>query len=222
MDEMTSAWPLFGLRLATPRLVLRPLTDADIPALVAAAQSGIHDPGRSPFSHPWTSVPDTELPGNMAVHVWRTRAQTTAAQWTLPFGVWHDGELVGVQDLVAADFGTLRTVSTGSWLRQSAQGRGIGTEMRTAVVLYAFDHLGAEIAESEAATWNRASLGVSRAVGYLPNGTTRKSCGGSAQDVQLLRLVPEGLRRPSWTLGVEGHDAVASFLGLGTGVHVDS
>ncbi|MBM6620930.1 GNAT family N-acetyltransferase [Micrococcaceae bacterium RIT802] len=217
-----TTWPLFDLRLTTPRLVLRPITDVDIPAFVAAAQSGIHDPARSPFSFPWTAVPDAELPANMAVHVWRTRAQTTAAQRTLPFGVWHEGELVGMQDLVAVEFATLRTVSTGSWLRQSVQGRGIGTEMRTAVVLYAFDHLGAEIAESEAASWNLASLGVSRGVGYLPNGTTRKSWGGSAQDVQLLRLDPDRLRRPAWTLGVEGHDGVASFLGLDAAVPVDS
>ncbi len=219
---MTSAWPLFALRLATPRLVLRPITDDHIPAFIAAAQSGIHDPARSPFSYPWTSVPADELPANMALHVWRTRARTTAAQWTLPFGVWNEGELVGMQDLVAADFGTLRTVSTGSWLRQSAQGRGIGTEMRTAVVLYAFDHLGAEVAETEAASWNTASLAVSRAVGYAPNGSTRKSWGGNAQDVQHLRLEPQELNRPAWTLEVGGHDGVASFLGLGATVRADS
>ncbi|WP_372697827.1 GNAT family N-acetyltransferase [Arthrobacter sp. JSM 101049] len=222
MENPTIPWPLFDLRLTTRRLVLRPMTDDDIPAFIAAAQSGIHDPARSPFSYPWTSVPEAELPANMAVHVWRTRAQTTAAAWTLPFGVWHEGELVGMQDLVAVEFGTLRTVSTGSWLRQSAQGRGIGTEMRTAVVLYAFDHLGAEVAESEAAGWNAASLGVSRAVGYEPNGIHRKQWSAAAEDVQLLRLTPDRLHRPAWTLHVEGHDGVASFQGLGAAVHADS
>lgn len=180
MDEITAAWPLFGLRLATPRLVLRPITDEDLPAFTAAARSGIHDPARNPFSYPWTAAPDGELPANMARHVWRTRAETSPARWTLPFGVWHEGELVGAQDLVSTDFATLRTVSTGSWLCHSAQGQGIGTEMRTAVVLYAFDHLGAEAAETEAANWNEA------------------------------------------TLRVQGHDAVASFLGAGARVHADS
>ena len=222
MENPTIPWPLFALRLATPRLVLRPVTDDDLPAFIAAAESGIHDPARSPFSFPWTDVPPEELPANMARHVWRTRAETSRQRWTLPFGVWHEGELVGMQDLVSTDFATLRTVSTGSWLRQSAQGQGIGTEMRTAVVLYAFDHLGAQMAETEAASWNEASLGVSRAVGYAPNGTTRKAWGGSAQEVQHLRLEPQGLNRPDWTLRVQGHDAVASFLGLGAGGHADS
>ncbi|HXD27123.1 MAG TPA: GNAT family protein [Arthrobacter sp.] len=214
--DATTTWPIFGLRLHTPRLTLRPLADGDLPAFIDAARSGIHDPDRSPFSFPWTSVPPQELPANMARHAWRTRAETTTAHWTLPLGIWRGGELVGVQDLVGADFATLRTVSTGSWLRRSAQGQGIGTEMRTAVLLYAFDHVGAEVAESEAASWNLPSLGVSRAVGYAPNGTTRKAWGGRAQEVQVLRMLPHQLRRPAWMLGVEGHDAVASFLGLPT------
>lgn len=214
MDALTDSWPLFGLHLSTPRLELRAVTDEDLPAFQAAGLSGIHEPGRSPFSHPWTDVPDAELPANMARHVWRTRAQTQPGDWTLSFGVWHEGELVGMQDLLGQDFARMRLVTTGSWLTRSAQGRGIGTEMRTAVVLYAFDHLGAQVAESDAASWNLSSLGVSRAVGYEDNGVTRRMWGDSAQEVQRVRLTSELLRRPDWSLQVTGHDAVASFLGL--------
>ena len=124
-----------------------------------------------------------------------------------------DGEFIGCQDIGAKDFATLRTVSTGSWLRQSVQGQGLGKEMRTAVALYAFDWLGAEVAESEAAVWNAASLGVSRALGYELNGVTRKSWGGKAEEVQNVRLTPATFKRPSWTLEVQGHESAASYLG---------
>ncbi|MDE8667543.1 GNAT family protein [Pseudarthrobacter sp. H3Y2-7] len=212
MTALTAIWPLFGLTLTTPRLVLRPITDDDIPAAVAAAASGIHDPGRNPFSNPWTELPADALGPNMAQWYWRCRGQATPKDWTLLLGIWHEGQFVGCQDIGAKDFATLRTVSTGSWLKQSVHGRGLGTEMRAAVVLWAFNWLGAEVAESEAAAWNSSSLGVSRALGYELNGTARMSWGGKAVDVQKVRVTPATFKRPDWTLQVEGHEAAAKFL----------
>ena len=215
MTALSSLWPLFSLTLTTPRLVLRPITDDDIPAAVAAARSGIHEPGKSPFSTPWAEVPAEELGPNMARWHWRCRAETTPESWSLILGIWHEGLLVGCQDVGAKDFAALKTVSTGSWLKQSVQGRGLGKEMRAAVVLYAFDWLKAEVAESEAAAWNAASLGVSRALGYELNGITRTAWGDKVEDVQKIRLTPATFKRPDWTLQVEGHEPAASFLGVG-------
>ena len=134
--------------------------------------------------------------------------------WTLLLGIWHDGEFIGCQDIEAKDFATLKTVSTGSWLRQSVHGRGFGKEMRAAVALYAFDWLGAEVAESEAAAWNQQSLGVSRSLGYELNGITRAAWGGKRQEVQKVRLTPATFKRPDWNLKVEGHEATAKYLGI--------
>ncbi|WP_455833772.1 GNAT family N-acetyltransferase [Pseudarthrobacter siccitolerans] len=212
MTTIRDVWPLFGLRLATPRLELRPIRDEDIPAAVEAARSGIHEAGRNPFSTPWTELPADELGPNMARWYWRCRAEFTPESWTLLLGIWHDGEFVGCQDVGAKDFAALKTVSTGSWLKQSVQGRGLGKEMRAAVVLYAFDWLGAEAAESEAALWNEASLGVSRTLGYELNGITRKAWGPKVETVQHVRLTPETFKRPDWTLQVEGHETAAKFL----------
>lgn len=214
MTELTSIWPLFGLRLTTPRLVLRPIADADIPAAVAAAESGVHEPGRNPFSMPWSELPAESLGQNMAQWYWRCRGQATPGDWTLLMGIWREDEFIGCQDLGAKDFAILKTVSTGSWLKRSVQGQGLGTEMRAAVALYAFDWLGAEAAESEAAVWNAASLGVSRSLGYELNGTTRMNWGGKAEEVQKVRLTPETFKRPDWTLQVKGHEAAAKFLGM--------
>ncbi|MDQ0801987.1 GNAT family protein [Arthrobacter sp. SLBN-112] len=212
MTSMSSIWPLFGLKLTTPRLELRPITDQDIPAAVAAARSGIHEPGRNPFSMPWTELPEDELGPNMARWYWRCRAGCSAENWTLLLGIWHEGRFVGCQDIGAKDFSQLKTVSTGSWLQQSVQGRGLGKEMRAAVVLWAFDWLGAEVAESEAAAWNTASLGVSRSLGYELNGTTRKTWGTKVETLQHVRLTPETFKRPEWKLKVDGHKAAAKFL----------
>ncbi|MGN8129845.1 GNAT family N-acetyltransferase [Paenarthrobacter sp. 22069] len=212
MTSMSSIWPLFDLRLETPRLELRPITDQDIPAAVAAAREGIHHAGKNLFSTPWTELPHDELGPNMARWYWRCRAECSPESWTLLLGIWHGGQFVGCQDVGAKDFAALRTVSTGSWLKQSVQGRGLGKEMRAAVVLWAFDWLGADIAESEAAAWNSASLGVSRSLGYEPNGTTCKAWGTKVETLQHVRLTPDKFNRPEWPLKVEGHESAAKFL----------
>ncbi|BCW05112.1 GNAT family protein [Arthrobacter sp. NtRootA1] len=214
MTSLADIWPPFGLTLTTPRLTIRPILDEDIPAAVAAARSGVHEPGKSPFSTPWAELPDDELAPNMAQWYWRCRANFAKDSWTLLLAVWQDDEFLGVQDLGAKNFKTLKTVSTGSWLKQSAQGRGIGKEMRAAVVSYAFDYLQAEVAESEAASWNKQSLGVSLSLGYELNGLVRDGWGEKVEEVQRVRLTPKTFNRPNWTLKVHGHKGLASYLGL--------
>ena len=214
MTSLADIWPPFGLTLTTPRLTIRPILDEDIPAAVAAARSGVHEPGKSPFSTPWAELPDDELAPNMAQWYWRCRANFAKDSWTLLLAVWQDDEFLGVQDLGAKNFKTLKTVSTGSWLKRSAQGRGIGKEMRAAVVSYAFDYLQAEVAESEAASWNKQSLGVSLSLGYELNGLVRDGWGEKVEEVQRVRLTPKTFNRPNWTLKVHGHKGLASYLGL--------
>lgn len=214
MNELNAIWPLFGLTLTTPRLELRPIRDADLPAAVKAALSGIHAPGKSPFSNPWTELPNDELGANMAQWYWRCRAGMNPESWTLLLGIWHQGEFIGCQDLEAKNFASLKTVSTGSWLKRDAQGQGLGKEMRAAALSYAFDFLNAEVATSEAAVWNKQSLGVSTSLGYEPNGTYRAQWGAGVVEVQRVRLTAGSFIRPDWKLKVEGHDAAAKFLGM--------
>jgi RimJ/RimL family protein N-acetyltransferase len=86
--------------------------------------------------------------------------------------------------------------------------------MRAAVALYAFDWLGADVAESEAAAWNQQSLGVSRSMGYELNGVTRANWGGKLQDAQKVRLTPATFKRPDWQLQVQGHAETAKYLAI--------
>lgn len=147
------AHPLTRLRLRTPRLELRLATVAELRRLYAVAEAGIHDPAEMPFAVAWTD--DLNLPDFLA-HM------TAVDPKALLLVAFLDGEPVGVQELDLA----LPEVRTGSWLGRAHQGRGLGTEMRTAVLAFAFGHLGAEVARSGAIQGNPQSLGVSRTLGY--------------------------------------------------------
>ncbi|MWV49815.1 GNAT family N-acetyltransferase [Rathayibacter sp. VKM Ac-2803] len=213
MSDPSDVWPLFSLVLRTPRLELHPVRDSDLSGLAAAASAGIHEAGRSPFPSPWAEAPPERLPADLARYHWSLRAATTADSWRVAFAILEGGVVVGCQDLLAEGFAATRTVSSGSWLTRSAQGRGLGREMRAAVLALAFDHLGAEVAESSALAWNTASIGVSTALGYRPNGTQRTiGADGVAVEESRFRVTPEAFRRPDWPLEVEGIESARAVL----------
>lgn len=214
MWKLAEIWPFQELELRTPRLLLRPEQDIDIPGLVAAALAGIHDPAVMPFDNPWTRQGPAALAQNTARNVWRLRATLSPEQWTVSFAILHEGEVVGRQGVRATDFAELKTISTGSWITRRLQGRGLGKEMRAAVLIWAFDYLGAELAETGARSWNRASLGVSESLGYRPNGQKRTLIApGEVQESSSYLLRRDEFRRPDWQLSVRGHEAVAAMLG---------
>lgn len=213
MTTLSQVWPLFSLRILTPRLELRPVRDEDLPGVIDAALAGIHDPGVMPFAVPWTDAPREVLIRETAKHQWRIRAGVEPDHWTLNFVISHDGIPIGMQDLAAADFSIRRTVTTGSWLTQAYQGRGFGKEMRAAVLLFAFDHLDAEVAESDAAVWNQPSLGVSGSLGYRKTGIKRAVARpGELTEQQEVRLEREEFVRPDWDVTVEGLEAARRDL----------
>jgi RimJ/RimL family protein N-acetyltransferase len=167
---LVDRWPLFGLRVRTPRLELRYPDDTLALALAELALGGVHDPGEMPFMTPWTDAPPDELPRNSLQWQWRSRAEHTVDKWRLDLAVIVDGEVVGAQGVAAEQFARRRGVLTGSWLGRAHQGQGIGTEMRRAMLHLAFAGLGAEFAETEAFEDNPSSLGVTRKLGYEPCG----------------------------------------------------
>lgn len=196
-------WPPFRIRVRTPRVELRPLTDEHLNDLCDLLEGGIHPPGEMPFNAPWTEQPRPVLQREALRFHWRTRADLTPDHWHLPFGVWVGARLVGQQDLLADGFPVRRTVSTGSWLGLAHQGQGIGREMRAAVLHFAFAGLGAERAETDAFADNAASLGVTRSLGYLPNGDEVKDRKGEATPglrFALTRSVWEERRRDDITI----------------------
>lgn len=163
-------WPLFDLRVRTPRLEIRHPTDDDLNALVALTDAGIHDPAVMPFSIPWTDTPLPNRHRESMQYWWGARATWSPRDWRFTGAVFVDDQVVGVQELAARDFDPLRSVKTGSWLGRQHQGHGIGAEMRAAILHLAFDGLGAREALSGAFWDNEASLATSRSLGYTYNG----------------------------------------------------
>jgi RimJ/RimL family protein N-acetyltransferase len=208
-------WPLRHLVLRTPRLELRPDDDAGLLELVDEAYRGVHPPERMPFLVPWTDADPRELGRRVLQHYWDVRSRLAPEKWSINFLVRHDGRVIGTQELSGHDFRIVREVETGSWIGMRHQGRGFGTEMRAAVVAFAFDHLGAVRARSAAFTDNAASQRVSARLGYRPDGSMWVARRGEpAEDVRLV-LAPEDFVRPSWEVEVEGLDGCRSLLGAG-------
>ena len=206
-------WPLRHLVLRTPRLELRPDDDAGLLELVEEAHLGVHPPDQMPFLVPWTDAEPEHLGRRSLQWYWSQRASLTPEKWTVNFLVRVGGRVVGTQGLSADDFGILREVETGSWIGLRHQGKGIGTEMRAAVLAFAFDHIGAVQARSAAFSDNHASLRVSQRLGYRRDGTaTVVRRGKPTEEVRLLLPRAEFLR-PDWHLEVEGLDACRPLLG---------
>lgn len=183
-------WPLFDLRIITPRLVIRMPTDEDLVDLARLASEGVHDPGTMPFLYPWTDEPSPLLEQGMLKWGWRHRAEWTPNKWTFNGAVFVDRDVVGVQSLTATDFASSRVVKSGSWLGLEHQGQGIGKEMRTAILAFAFDGLDAREAESGGFIDNESSLTVSRALGYEESGrrsVLRRGIPAELIDVTLTR-----------------------------------
>ncbi|MEQ3551172.1 GNAT family protein [Pseudonocardia nematodicida] len=214
IDPVPDPWPIGGLVLRTPRLELRPEDDASVRELVAMIHSaGVHPADDMPFSVPWTEAEPQHLGRGVLQYMWSLRAKASPESWSLQFVVRAGGEVIGTQGLSGDRFEALREVSTGSYLGRRFQGLGHGTEMRAAVLAFAFDHLGARTARSEYNEGNTASARVSARLGYVHDGTTLLVSRGEPVTQHRQLLAREAFARPGWHLGVEGYtDDLAGFL----------
>lgn len=166
----THHWPLFDLVVRTPRLELRYADDELTLAAAELGARGVHAPEMMPFNVPWTDAPLGEQERNSLQHYWLTRATWTRDSWRCPMVVLVDGEVVGAQGIQADRFSLAREFSTGSWLGRDHQGKGIGKDMRAAILHLGFAGLGAARAHTAAFHDNLPSLGVTKSIGYEANG----------------------------------------------------
>jgi RimJ/RimL family protein N-acetyltransferase len=165
---VTDLTALYDLRVRTPQLELRLGSHEELVELARLAEQGVHPPEEMPFAVAWTDgigQPDF-VETTVAWHE-KHLADWSPSNWTLNLLVWEGGELVGTQGMLAEDFGERREIHTGSWLGQRYQRRGVGTEMRAAVLELAFRGLGAGRAESSWLEGNEASRRVSEKLGYV-------------------------------------------------------
>jgi RimJ/RimL family protein N-acetyltransferase/ribosomal protein S18 acetylase RimI-like enzyme len=187
--------PLTGLRVNTPRLELRLATNAELHELAQVARSGIHPPEEMPFATAWTDsaaaprfVEDVVAFHEGLLAAWRRNS------WTLNLVAFHDGRPIGSQGATGRSFARTRRVDTGSWLGSAWQRRGLGTEMRAAILELAFRGLGAREAWSGALDGNEASRRVSDKLGYVVAGDEwHRPRGERVHGVSLVR------RRRGWS-----------------------
>ena len=162
-----------------------------------------------PFGVGWTDEPYSE---NWVVAFHREQlAAWRVDDWNLNLGVWCDGALAGCQSLHGRNFPATRTIGTGSWLGQRFQGRGIGTEMRTAALELAFRGLGADLATSGALEGNAASLGVSEKLGYRVVGHSTVAPRGVDVPHADLELHRDAWR-PPFPVEIEGLEAALALF----------
>jgi RimJ/RimL family protein N-acetyltransferase len=183
--------PLRGLRLRTPQLELRLGSHEELVELAKLAERGVHPPEEMPFAIPWTDGIGKPgfIDGFVAFHE-ASLAEWSPDKWSLNLLVWAGGALVGTQGMGAERFAEERSVATGSWLGQAHQRRGIGTEMRAAVLELAFGGLAAETAVSAWLEGNEASRRVSEKLGYRVGGVRTERPRGEpvvAHQVELRR-----------------------------------
>ena len=196
------AWPLPGLTLTTPDLVLRGMTEADAHALAAVRPDDF-------------SV-DPDLPSigyDVEQAYWRQMAGWRVDDWVLPFVVLHKGAPIGVQALEGKHFAVRRVVDSYSWLVRDARGHGFAKQMRAAVLELAFTGLGATHAVSEAWDDNGPSLAVSRAMGYVENGVMVERRDGGVGRMQHVVLPAERWSCP-FPVTVDGLEPCLPLFGL--------
>ena len=212
----TPQFPVFDLRITTPRLELRPVREADALALIDLADRGIHDPGDMPFLVPWTEEAAPDRWWHSFQHYAGHWAGLRPESWTLSFAVLADGDLVGNQVAESEDFPTSRTAETGSWIGRGYQGRGYGYEARIAILTLLMDGLGALVASTGAWHDNAASLRVTQKVGYEPNGEWLKPRRGVPTPSPRFRLTAQAWAevRPDLPVTISGLDAALPQLGL--------
>lgn len=212
---MPHPWPLFDLRLRTPRLELRLPEDDDLLALAEVARAGIRDPESTAFQIPWDELPSPAFERQFLLHWWQTRGSWTPESWTLTLVAVAAGQPIGVQDLRAQDFAHRRSVMTDSWLGRSYQASGYGTEMRAAVLRLAFEGLGALVAESAYIGDNIGSARVSEKLGYMPNGEGIVAPRGKPLVLHQVRVTPAAWRREIVTVAIENLEPCLGLFGVG-------
>ena len=213
---LADLWPTLGLRLETPLLTLRIPNDDELAVLAEVAAGGVHRDGERPFLTPWTEGTPDERAEHVLRNHWGCLAEWSVDDWYLSMAVFASGtaQPLGAVTLRARDFPVTREVRTTSWLGLDHQGQGYGTEARTALLCLAFDYLGATDALTEVFQDNHASQGVSRRLGYQPDGISRDPRDGEVLVSDRLRLTSEqwaSVDRVS--VSVAGLDAARSMFG---------
>jgi RimJ/RimL family protein N-acetyltransferase len=215
LGVLANLWPLFGLTVQTSRLQLRLPHEQEIAELAGIAGKGVHHPDERPFLTPWTAGDPQDRARFVLQEHWSQLGAWSASAWQLGLGVFLDELPLGIVTLRARDFPVVREVATSSWLGLPHHGKGYGTEARAGLLTLAFDHLGADAALTEVFQDNHSSQGVSRKLGYEPDGISRDARSGEVVVSDRLRLTRQKWQsRPQTRARIAGFANCRSMFGV--------
>jgi RimJ/RimL family protein N-acetyltransferase len=173
--------------LETPRLRLRWMTEADVPALFEL------------FSHPevtrywsWPAYTEVAQAEKLLRNIHQCFAERSLFQWG--FARREDNRVVGTCTLAELS-GQHRRASLGYALNRAYWGHGYGREAVSRVVEFGFTALELHRLEADVDPRNAGSIKVLEAVGFQREGYQRERyfLNGEKQDAVLY-----GLLRPEW------------------------
>lgn len=173
------------------RCVLRPVPFDRFDELAALVGRGLFLDGDTTLGE-WYDPDDLGRSARRAVAYHAgSLADVEPDRWSLPFGIWTNDTLVGVQSLDAEGFPIRREAFTGSFVAPEWRGKGFGKLARWGVLSAAFVEFDAEWVVSRAVEGNSASTGVSLSVGYVPDGLDVIEHRGAAAVTERFRLSRE-------------------------------
>ena len=178
------------------RVRLRPLSERDVPALVAV----FGDPVVTRY---WSTpaLRDEAAAAELLAQIQTRARERFSFQWGIARR--SDDELLGTCSLYRLDFENRRS-EVGFALGQAHWGRGYGSEAVRLAVAYAFDVLRFERLEADVDPRNAASLRSLERLGFSREGYLRERyhVNGEAQDSVLLGLLRREWQQPAHALNV--------------------
>lgn len=189
MAVVAATEPTFpDVTLGDGRLVLRPLVEADLPAVAES--------GADPLIQTWLPLP---RPYTLDDARWFVLTFAPAQQRSgqgLVRALELEGRLAGVIDLKRTDWPAL-TTEVGYWTAPWARGRGVMTAAVSLLARWALAEQGFQRLELRAATGNVASQRVAEKAGFRQEGVARNAgfVHGGRVDLVVYSLVPGDLPR---------------------------
>jgi aminoglycoside 6'-N-acetyltransferase len=160
------------------RVLLRPLTLEDVPA-VAAIQA---QPAVSKW---WGEPTDEDL-----------RDKADGTEGVVPFAIEHDGELVGLIEYHEEDDPMYRHAGIDLFLSEHVHGQGLGTDAVRTLARYLIDERGHHRIIIDPAADNTAAIRAYEKVGFRAVGVMRRYerlPGGDWHDGLLMDLLADEL-----------------------------
>ena len=166
------------IELKGERVVLRPLTEADVPALVAIQAQ--------PSVARWWDQPDES----------DLRKQAAGESEETSFTITVGGTLAGLIQYVEANEPMYRHAGIDLFLSEDFQGRGLGTDAVRTLARHLVDDRGHHRLTIDPAADNHAAIRAYEKVGFRPVGVMRRyerAADGEWRDGLLMDLLAEEL-----------------------------